>query len=156
MTTATVNRVRALIGAMNTGDSEVLLEMLGDDVVWHVAGRNSLSGTYRGPQQFLGVVQRFTEMTANNFSLEVVDILADERHAARPRWQATAVQGTTCAPPPCPAPRPRTTARPWTRAAAQYPTAADARRVQRWDRLAGGFVAGDDKTTAGDTVGTGL
>lgn len=78
----TVNRVRTLFGAMSTGNSAVLLEMLGDDVVWHVAGRNSLSGTYHGPQQFLGVVQRFTEMTANNFSLELVDILADERHAS--------------------------------------------------------------------------
>ena len=40
--------------AYGSGDMDTINELFADDVVWHVAGRNPLSGDYNGKEQVFG------------------------------------------------------------------------------------------------------
>lgn len=49
--------------------------LLAEDVVWHWSGQSSVSGTYRGRAAALGLLQGFRELTANELTVEPLDIL---------------------------------------------------------------------------------
>src|SRR3712207_4516894 len=75
-------RVRTLLGAMTSGNAGTLADLLAEDIAWHVAGNNSLSGTYRGRDEVLGMLERLGTLTGNSFRLELLEVLGGDRHAA--------------------------------------------------------------------------
>jgi len=73
--------VRRGYQAFDTGDMATLDELFADDIVWHVPGRNQLSGTYRGKQEVFGNFMKLAELTGGSFKLDIHTILADDEHA---------------------------------------------------------------------------
>ena len=73
--------VRRGYQAFGTGDMATLDELFADDIIWHVPGRNQLSGTYRGKQEVFGNFVKLAELTGGTFKLDIHAILADDEHA---------------------------------------------------------------------------
>jgi uncharacterized protein len=65
--------------AMLHGDIETFLNAHTDDVVVHMPGRSSISGVYKGKDQFAEVFQKFTKL-APEFSFEPHAYFADDEH----------------------------------------------------------------------------
>ena len=66
--------------AFSEGDMATLNELFADDLVWHVGGRSSLAGDYRGKDAVFDFFAKTMEMTGGTFRLEVHDILANDDH----------------------------------------------------------------------------
>jgi len=62
--------------AFARGDIPTVLEVLDQDILWHVPGRGPLSGDYRGHAEVLGFFQRFMELSEGTFRIAVNDVLA--------------------------------------------------------------------------------
>ena len=73
--------VRRGYQAFGTGDMATLDELFANDIIWHVPGRNQLSGTYRGKQEVFGNFVKLAELTGGTFKLDIHTILADDEHA---------------------------------------------------------------------------
>jgi uncharacterized protein len=71
--------VRKGFEAFNTGDMATLDSILADDVVWHSAGRNLLSGDFVGKQAVFGNFALIPAET-DAFSQEIHAIVADDEH----------------------------------------------------------------------------
>jgi ketosteroid isomerase-like protein len=50
--------------AYAAGDTDTVASITAPDLVWHVLGRNPLSGDYRGVEQSLQFLGRLDEMTS--------------------------------------------------------------------------------------------
>ncbi len=76
--------VRKGYEAFSKGDIETLQnEIFTDDIVWHVPGRNPLSGDYKGIGEVLGYFGQLGELTGGSFQVTLEDVLAnDERTVA--------------------------------------------------------------------------
>jgi uncharacterized protein len=66
--------------AYGSGDMDTINELFADDVVWHVAGRSSLSGDYNGKEQVFGFFAKLQEMSEGTSKVEVHDLLANDEH----------------------------------------------------------------------------
>jgi ketosteroid isomerase-like protein len=67
-------------GRHYAGEDVDLHEMLTEDVVWHVPGRSSIAGHYRGIEQVLGYFSKRRDLARRTFRIHVHDVLAnDER-----------------------------------------------------------------------------
>ena len=66
--------------AFSNGDMEAVLGLFTDDVVWHIPGRNQISGDYRGKEEVGGFFGKLMELTNGTFRVEVHDILANDEH----------------------------------------------------------------------------
>jgi ketosteroid isomerase-like protein len=73
--------IRSGYEAFRTGDMEKLNELFADDIMWHVGGRSTLTGDYKGKQEVFGFFGKLAEGTGGSFRLEVHDILANDQHA---------------------------------------------------------------------------
>jgi len=71
--------LRDLDEAQQQGDVEAFSGYFTDDVVVHVPGKSSLSGVYKGKDQFLDLFQKFLERTPE-YSFEPHGYLADDEH----------------------------------------------------------------------------
>ena len=67
--------------AFAKGDVDTLRELTDQDAVWHVPGRNQLSGDHRGVDAILGFFAKTMELTGGTFRIEVHDIVANDDHA---------------------------------------------------------------------------
>jgi ketosteroid isomerase-like protein len=67
--------------AFGKGDMQTVSDLFADDIVWHVPGRSSLSGDYKGKDQVFGLFARLVELTGGTFRLELHDVLANDDHA---------------------------------------------------------------------------
>jgi ketosteroid isomerase-like protein len=74
-------RQREVNEAFKRGDLDAVRNYWADDLVWHQAGTGPLAGTYRGWDEFMTFLQRFYEMSGGTFNDEIIDVLADDRHA---------------------------------------------------------------------------
>ncbi len=72
--------IRRGYDAFSSGDMQTVDELLADDVVWHIPGRSTVSGDYRGKQDVIGFFGKLIEMTGGTFKLEVHDVLANDEH----------------------------------------------------------------------------
>jgi len=61
-------------------DDRALAEVLADDVVWHVPGRNAIAGEYRGVDQVMEYVRRRRELVDGSFEITLHDVLANDEH----------------------------------------------------------------------------
>ncbi len=68
---------KAIWDALSVGDAEVVMELMAEDVLWHVAGNNRISGTRQGREQVLDYLGSLGEET-DVYDLELRDILVND------------------------------------------------------------------------------
>lgn len=66
--------------AFASGDMAALDALFADDVVWHVSGRSSMAGDYKGKEQVFGQFGQLMERTGGTFKLDTHDIVAGDGH----------------------------------------------------------------------------
>jgi ketosteroid isomerase-like protein len=72
--------VRRFVEAMVARDVGAIADCFADDVVFHIPGRNPLSGDYRGKAEVLTRLFQRWEEAFGGLEIEVHDVLADDRH----------------------------------------------------------------------------
>lgn len=73
-----VELIKQGYGAYGSGDIATLDKLIADDVVWHVGGRNALSGDYKGKPavfEFFGKLQELSDGTSR---VAVNDVMASD------------------------------------------------------------------------------
>jgi ketosteroid isomerase-like protein len=76
-----VARIKDGYAAFAKGDFAVLNDLFAEDLLWHDAGRNQLSGEYRGRDAVFGLFGKIMEVTEGSFRADVHAVLADDEHA---------------------------------------------------------------------------
>src|SRR5262249_39179662 len=76
-----VARIRDGYTAFAKGDFAVLNDLFAEDLLWHDAGRNQLSGEYRGREAVFGLFGKIVEITEGSFRADLHAVLADDEHA---------------------------------------------------------------------------
>ena len=66
--------------AFGAGDMATLTELIADDAVWHIGGRNRLSGDYKGREAIFGLFAEIAEGSEGTMQIEIHDILANDDH----------------------------------------------------------------------------
>ncbi len=67
--------------AFSNGDLDTIRnDVFSPDILLHVAGRNPLSGDYRGVDEVFGFFGKIFELTGGTFALELHDIVANDHH----------------------------------------------------------------------------
>jgi ketosteroid isomerase-like protein len=79
-----VQHMRDGYAAFGKGDLPALEELITEDVVWHVAGRTPLSGTYEGRTAVFEFFGRTMEITEGSFRAEPLTLLADDHYGCAP------------------------------------------------------------------------
>lgn len=74
--------VRATYAALASDNHEALLSLLDPQVVLHVPGSHPLAGSHRGLAGFVGFLEKTRALTDGGETIEVLDVLGGERHAA--------------------------------------------------------------------------
>ena len=64
------------------GEIEPLVELLSEDVAWHVPGHTPISGDYEGRDAVLRYFTGRREHAGGRFRIRVRDVLASDSHAA--------------------------------------------------------------------------
>ena len=67
-------------GAFGAGDMATLTELIAEDAVWHVGGRNELTGDYKGREAIFGLFGRLAQDTEGTLKIELHDVLANDDH----------------------------------------------------------------------------
>jgi len=75
-----VARLRGGYAAFAKGDFAALDDVFAEDLLFHVDGRNQLTGDYRGREAVYGMFAKLMEITEGTFHLDVHTILADDEH----------------------------------------------------------------------------
>ncbi len=78
--------------AFGAGDMATITELFREDVVWHLAGNNPLSGVHRGRDAVFAIFARTTQLSGGTFKVDVHDVLANDEHAVA-LTRATASRG---------------------------------------------------------------
>ena len=73
--------IRRFLEAQGKGDAPALNELLADNIVWHVPGRNLLSRDYRGKAEVFGFFTRARELSGGTVRIEPIEIFAGDQHA---------------------------------------------------------------------------
>jgi ketosteroid isomerase-like protein len=71
---------RRTADAFRAQDEEALRDLIADDVIWHVPGRNPFAGEVRGRDSLFDWFQRLRAATNGSFSLEEHDVVGNESH----------------------------------------------------------------------------
>jgi len=66
--------------AFSTGDMATLTELIAEHAVWHIGGRNDISGDYKGREQIFGLFGEIAQRSEGTFQLTVHDIIANDDH----------------------------------------------------------------------------
>ena len=72
--------LRDLYAAAAEGDVERLRQLIHPDIVWHVPGRNALTGEYKGIDEVLGLFGLLASLTGGTFRSELHDVVAGDEH----------------------------------------------------------------------------
>jgi len=79
-----VSRMRDGYVAFGKGDLAALEDLFTEDVVWHVAGRSPLAGTYEGRTAVFEFFGRVLELTEGSLRIEPLTLLADDHYGCAP------------------------------------------------------------------------
>jgi ketosteroid isomerase-like protein len=60
------------------GDLDGVRALIAEDVVWHVPGRNSIAGVYRGADEVLAYFRRRRELAANSMRLHPGEVMVGD------------------------------------------------------------------------------
>lgn len=72
--------VRRGYAAFSAGDMETLNELFAEEAVWHVPGRNSLSGAKKGRGAIMAFFGELATRSAGTVSVTVHDVVGGEDH----------------------------------------------------------------------------
>jgi ketosteroid isomerase-like protein len=72
--------VRRGYDAFNKGDSDTLVQLFDETVVWHVPGRSSIAGDYEGLEAIMAYFGRLDELTDGTYHAELQVAVGDEEH----------------------------------------------------------------------------
>ena len=72
--------LRDVYSAAAGADVERLRQLIHPEVIWHVPGRNVLTGDYKGFDAVLGLFAQLAVMTDGTFQSELHDVVADDEH----------------------------------------------------------------------------
>ncbi len=75
-----VDIIQQLFQAYETGDFPTLDAIFSDDIVFHMPGRSSLAGTFKGKGEVFGWFERMGAVAGETFRIEVHAITADGEH----------------------------------------------------------------------------
>ena len=76
--------------AFSKGDQATLAEVIAKDVLWHTAGKGTVSGDYHGRDAVFGFFAKLAELSDGTMTIEDQDFLAsDERGVALFKIKAT-------------------------------------------------------------------
>ncbi len=76
-----IDLVRRGYTAFGEGDMGTLTELIADDAVWHIGGKNDLTGDYKGREAVFGLFAEIGERSEGTLSIELHDVLANDEHA---------------------------------------------------------------------------
>jgi uncharacterized protein len=75
--------IRSLFAAFRNGDLATIEAVLAPDAVWHFPGRRGrLAGSHRGRDAIFAFLLDVQSSTGGTFALDLIDVLANEAHAA--------------------------------------------------------------------------
>lgn len=75
-------RIRALFAAFQQADLAVVEDVIADDCVWRFPGRRGrLAGAHAGRRAILDFLASVPALTEGTFRLDLIDVLANDRHA---------------------------------------------------------------------------
>ena len=80
MSNAHEDTLRTLYDAFAKGDVATVMGLLSDDIKYHISGRSLVSGDYSGKDEVLGFVGKLMGLSGGTFHVEVLDILANDKH----------------------------------------------------------------------------
>ncbi|MGI8778395.1 MAG: nuclear transport factor 2 family protein [Acidimicrobiales bacterium] len=80
MTHPDAELIRRGYEAFGRGEIPAVLAQFNDDIVWHVGGRNLVSGDYHGHDGVVAFFTKLMELSAGTFELNVHDITASDGH----------------------------------------------------------------------------
>lgn len=66
--------------AFAKGDMATLTELFGENMVWHMAGNNPISGEHRGRDAVFAFFAKVTQLSGGTFKSELHDVLANDEH----------------------------------------------------------------------------
>ena len=66
--------------AFDKGDLDTLRDLFSPDIVWHSAGRSSLSGDRKGIDEVLALLGELAQRTGGTFKVEIHDLFAGDDH----------------------------------------------------------------------------
>lgn len=76
-------RIHDLFAAFRAGDVTTIRDALHRDAVWHFPGRRGrLAGSHRGHDAIFAFLLDVQTATGGSFGFELIDVLANDRHAA--------------------------------------------------------------------------
>jgi ketosteroid isomerase-like protein len=75
-----VARIRDGYAAFAKSDFAALNDLFAEDLLWHVGGRNQLSGDYLGREAVFGFFSKLMQVTEGSFHVDVHAVLADDQH----------------------------------------------------------------------------
>jgi ketosteroid isomerase-like protein len=74
--------VRDMFAAFQRGDIDAIRRALSEDVVWHFPGREGrLAGSHRGRDAVFAFLLNVNALTSGTFEVDVIDVVANDRHA---------------------------------------------------------------------------
>ena len=74
--------VRGLFAAFTRADLAAIQAVIPADAVWHFPGRRGqLAGAHAGREAILHFLLRVPELTGGTFRVDLIDVLANDRHA---------------------------------------------------------------------------
>lgn len=76
-----IELVRRFHEAQRQGDASVFMELLADDVIWHVPGKNLLSRDYHGKADVAGLFGMARELSGGTVRTELIDVLGGDDFA---------------------------------------------------------------------------
>jgi ketosteroid isomerase-like protein len=75
-----VARIKDGYAAFAKGDFAVLNDLFAEDLLWHVGGRNQLTGDYRGREAVYGFFGKLMEVTEGSYHVDLHAVFADDEH----------------------------------------------------------------------------
>ncbi len=81
--------------AFGKGDMATITDLFSEDVVWHLAGNNQLSGVHRGRDAVFAIFAKTTQLSGGTFKVDVHDVLANDEHAVALTHATASREGKT-------------------------------------------------------------
>lgn len=80
MAHANQDMLKTMYDAFGKGDVATVLGQATDDITFHVPGHSLVAGDYSGEDEVLGFFGKLMGLSGGTFSIEVLDILANDEH----------------------------------------------------------------------------
>ncbi len=66
--------------AFARGDRDTLAQIIGENVLWHVAGKSPVSGDYQGREGVFGFFDKLAELSGGTLKIKDHDFLGSDEH----------------------------------------------------------------------------